>query len=395
MGPVDSTATVEFVPPGRVPPPVCETADVVVAAPQEVTRKPQMNLMIRVLPVVTAVATVGTMAVVFSSRSSAARTPAFMMFPLMMLVSAAATVFSGADRRRGEINAERAEFLCYLSDLRDAAVKTAAAQHYSLSWCHPDPDTLWTLVGGCRMWERRAADPDFFQLRIGIGTLGLATRLISPTIGSAQRLDPVAVTALGRFLQTHSTIPDAPISIALRGLATVNIGGDTTQARALLRATLCQLAVMHSPRLVLIAAAVSDHHRSDWEWLKWLPHNRHPHASDDVGSTRMVYGSPAAAKKALSGITTDPAAPHVVVVVDDDVIGGNRWAIESATDGITLLTIQSGDEDSSSAGALRLRAGQNEVVVASSGDDDVVARADHMSYTAALTCAQRLARYRA
>ena len=395
MGPVDSTATVEFVPPGRVPPPVCETADVVVAAPQEVSRKPQTNLMIRVLPVVTAVATVGTMAVVFSSRSSAARNPAFMMFPLMMLVSAAATVFSGADRRRGEINAERTEYLCYLSDLRAAAVKTAAAQHYSLSWCHPDPDTLWTLVGGCRMWERRAADPDFCQVRIGIGTLGLATRLISPTIGSAQRLDPVAVTALGRFLQTHSTIPDAPISIALRGLAAVNIGGDTTQARALLRATICQLAVMHSPRLVLIAAGVSDRHRSDWEWLKWLPHNRHPHASDDVGSARMVYASPAAAKKALSGITADPAAPHVVVVVDDDVIGGNQWAIDSATDGITLLTIQSGDEDLSSAGALRLRVGQNEVVVASSGDDEVVARADHMSYTAALTCAQRLAGYRA
>jgi S-DNA-T family DNA segregation ATPase FtsK/SpoIIIE len=195
--------------------------------------------MIRVLPVVTAVATVGTMAVVFSSRSSAARNPAFMMFPLMMLVSAAATVFSGADRRRGEINAERAEFLCYLSDLRAAAVKTAAAQHYSLSWCHPDPETLWTLVGGCRMWERRAADPDFCRVRIGIGTLALATRLISPTIGSAQRLDPVTVTALGRFVQTHSTIPDTPISIALRGLAAVNIGGDTTQARALLRATIC------------------------------------------------------------------------------------------------------------------------------------------------------------
>ena len=33
------------------------------------------------------------------------------------------------------------------------------------------------------------------------------------------------------------------------------------RARALLRATICQLAVMHSPRLVLIAAAVSDRSR--------------------------------------------------------------------------------------------------------------------------------------
>jgi S-DNA-T family DNA segregation ATPase FtsK/SpoIIIE len=392
--PFDSTATVEFVSPGRLSPPVCETADIVVAAPQEVTRKPQMNLMIRVLPVVTAVATVGAMAVVFYSRSSAARNPAFMMFPLMMLVSAAATVFSGADRRRGEINAERAEFLRYLSDLRAGAVKTAAAQHYSLSWCHPDPDTLWTLVGGCRMWERRAADSDFCHVRIGVGTLRLATRLVPPTIGSAHRLDPVAVTAVGRFLRTHSTIPDAPISIALRGRAAVSIGGDTTQARALLRAAICQLAVMHSPRLVLIAAAVSDHNRSHWDWLKWLPHNRHPHASDDVGSARMVYASPAAANKALAGVMADPAAPYVVVVVDDDVIGCNQWSVDHATDGITLLTVQSGDDELSSAGALWLRVGQNEVVAAS-GDDEIVARPDQMSYSAALTCAQRLAGYRA
>jgi len=395
VGPFDSTATVEFVPPGRVPPPVCETADIVVAAPREVTRKPQMNLVIRVLPIVTAVATVGTMAVIFYSRSSAARNPAFMMFPLMMLVSAAVTVFSGADRRHGDINAERAEFLCHLSDLRAAAVKTAAAQHYSLSWCHPDPDTLWTLVGGCRMWERRAADSDFCHVRIGIGTLRLATRIVPPTIGSAHRSDPVAVTALGRFLQTHSTIPDAPVSIALRGRAAVTIGGDAAQARALLRAAICQLALMHSPRLVLIAAAVSDNNRSDWDWLKWLPHNRHPHASDDVGSARMVYASAAAANKALAGVMADPAAPYVVVVVDDDVIGCNQWAVDRAAEGITLLTIQTGKEESPSAGALWLRVGQNEVVAASSGDDEIVARPDQMSHSAAVTCAQRLAGYRA
>ena len=120
---------------------------------------------------------------------------------------------------------------------------------------------------------------------------------------------------------------------------------------------------MHSPRLVLIAAAVSDHHRSDWEWLKWLPHNRHPHASDDVGSTRMVYGSPAAAKKALSGITTDPAAPQwwssstmtsSVVIVGDRECHRRHHPVDNPER----------DEDSSSAGALRPRAGQNEVVVA-------------------------------
>jgi S-DNA-T family DNA segregation ATPase FtsK/SpoIIIE len=401
VGQFGSTATVEFIPPGRLPAPVFETADIVVAAPPEVTRPAQTNLMIRFMPVVTAIATVGTMAVVFYSRSALARNPAFMMFPLVMLLSAVATVFSGADRRRGEINAGRAEYLGYLSDLRAAAIKTAAGQRSSLIWCHPDPDALWTLVGGCRMWERRAADPDFCHARIGIGSQRLATCLVAPPIGSVRRLDPITVTALHRFLQTHSTIPDAPVAIALPGLAAVTVGGDPTQARALLRATICQLAVMHSPRLVLIAAAISDRNRSHWDWLKWLPHNRDPHVKDHLGSARMVYPSLAAAEKALAGLLVDerpaglPARPYVVVVVDGDVVGSNGWAIASATDGVTLLTIQSGGGDPAIAGALRLQVSEDEPATLLSDDGEVSLRPDRMSYTAALACAQRLAGYRA
>jgi DNA segregation ATPase FtsK/SpoIIIE, S-DNA-T family len=396
VGQFDNTAAVEFVPPERLPPPMFETADIVVAAPQEVTRPAQNNLMIRFLPVVTAVATMGTMAVVYYSRSAMARNPAFMMFPLMMLLSAVATVFSGAGRRRGEINAERAEYLSCLSELRAAVVKTAAVQRASLIWCHPDPDTLWTLVGARRMWERRAADSDFCHVRIGLGTQRLATRLVAPTIGSAQLLDPVTATALHRFLRAHSTIPDAPIAIALPGLAAVIADGDPTQARALLRAMICQLAVMHSPRLVLIAAVVSDRNRSDWDWLKWLPHNRHPHANDSIGSTRMVYPSLAAAEKALAGLLVDRgpvgmtlARPHLVVIVDGDLVRSDEMTVG----GMTLLIIQSGD-DPTTARVLRLRVSDYEPAMLS-GDGKVSARPDRMSYTAALACAQRLAGYRA
>ncbi len=91
----------------------------------------------------------------------------------------------------------------------------------------------------------------------------------------------------------------------------------------------------------------------------------------------------------------DPAAPHVVVVVDDDVIGGNQWAIDSATDGVTLLTIQSGGGDPAIAGALRLQVSEDEPATLLSDDGEVSLRPDRMSYTAALACAQRLAGYRA
>jgi DNA segregation ATPase FtsK/SpoIIIE, S-DNA-T family len=382
MGQRDHSAAVEFVPPVRLPAPVFETADVVIAAPLEATQPTRTNAMTRFLPVVMALATVGMMAALFFSRSAVGHNPAFMTFPLMMLLSAVGTVVSGADRRRGEINAQRAEYLGYLSDLRDAAVKTAAAQRYSLAWRHPDPDTLWTLVGGCRMWERRVADSDFCHVRIGTGKQRLATRLVSPPTGTQQRLDPVTANALRRFVQTHSTVPEMPINIDLRDVEAVMVGGNRTHARALLRAIICQLAVLHSPSSVSIAAAATGRNQAHWDWLKWLPHNQHPRATDSLGSARMVYPSLTAADTALAGLVSDGALPRLLVVVDDD--DGNDV-------GITMLKDDSRRDGVEAADVLRLQVSENEL----HGRDDAPARPDQLSYSAALACAQRLAGYRA
>jgi DNA segregation ATPase FtsK/SpoIIIE, S-DNA-T family len=368
-------ATAEHITIDRIAPPVHESNDIVVAAPPELTRTPSSQVL-RFVPIVTAVATVGAMCAAYYARSSVARNPAFMMFPLMMLVSAAATVLLGSNTRRGEINVQRADYLDYLSETRASVLKTAAAQHCSMVWRHPNPDALWTLVGGRRMWERAAEDPDFCHLRIGVGDLPLATRLVAPTIESVNRLDPVGVAALQRFLDVHSTVANAPIAILLRGKSTVRIRGDGDQVRALVRAIICQLAVLHSPATVLIAASVSDSSRPDWEWLKWLPHNRHPFAHDDIGPTRMVYAS---APEALGGLMSDgrfsdAGSPRVVVVADSD---DQRHCV--AVEGVTVL---------------KLECGNGKPVVVTAANEEVAAHTDQLSYSAALVCAQRLAGYR-
>ncbi|MGB6208185.1 type VII secretion protein EccCa [Mycobacterium sp.] len=377
MGQRDSSATLEFSPPVRLPPPVFGSGDVVIAAPPDVPRQARTNVVARFLPVVMAIATAAMMAVVFLSRSAVARNPAFMTFPLMMLFSAVVTVMSGADRRRGELNVDRAEYLGYLSDLRAVVVETAAAQRSSLMWCHPDPDSLWTLVGGCRMWERRSSDSDFCRIRIGVGTQRLSTRLVSPPTRSTDRLDPITGTALHRFLKTHSMVPDLPIAIDLREFEAVTFQGEAAHVRALLRAMICQLAVLHPPRLVLIAAVISDRSRAHWEWLKWLPHNQHPHAKDGLGSARMMYPTLAAAIDAFAGLS-----PQLVVIVDDDVAG------------VTSLKVDTGHNRPASTSELLLRVSEDELTSGQSGDDQVSGRPDQMSYTAALTCARRLAGYR-
>lgn len=347
------------------------TAEVLVAAPPEVPRPVSSGLLVRALPVVMAVATVGVMAAAFLSGSPATRNPTLLTFPVLMLVSLVVTAVTGrGNRRDAGLDHDRQEYLGYLSGLRSSIAETAAAQRSSLNRMHPEPDMLWSLVGGPRMWERRPADNDNRWIRVGLGTVPLATRLVAPSLPPEQRSDPVTVAALRRFLQVHSTIGDAPVAIPLRAGETVRIDGESTRVRGLLRAMVCQLAVLHAPDQVLIGAVVSGRHRAHWEWLKWLPHNQHPSAVDAVGSLRMVYPTWAQAHEAHSGANL----PTVVIVDTDEPAG------QPITGAIVLEVGRAGDGTA--------------VVVRYAGQTQVQARPDHMDPAEALGCARRLAGYR-
>ncbi|MGO9351435.1 MAG: type VII secretion protein EccCa [Mycobacterium sp.] len=338
--------------------------------PPELPAPSSPTALMRLLPVVVAVTTMGVMAATFLSGSAVSRNPMFLAFPAMMLVSMVVTALTGRHSRRGgRIDADRTEYLGYLGRLRQTITEIAVVQRVSLAVDYPEPDALWTLIGGSRMWDRRAGDSDFCLVRVGLGTRPLATRLVAPETPPVERSDPVTAAAVQRFLDAHSTIADAPITIGLPEIATVTIDGDQTQARALLRAMICQLAVRHAPDQLLIIGAISDRNRAQWDWLKWLPHNRHPSATDALGRARMVYPTRPDAVGALAGL----ALPHMVVIVDVDA------RTEPAGMGaMTTLEVGTGSEGA----ALTIR---------HPDAAEVLVRPDQMDLVDALVCARRLA----
>ncbi|MGE2814050.1 type VII secretion protein EccCa [Mycobacterium heidelbergense] len=361
-----------FAPAVRVPPPAVETADVNIAVPPELPRSPSSGPLVRLVPVLISLGSLGVMAAAFISGSAATRSPTFLAFPVMMLASMIATTVVGRGRRQsGGVDADRVEYLAYLSRLRATVAETAAAQLSSLRWTHPDPETLWTMIGGPRMWERQAKDGDFCVIRVGVGPQPLATRLVAPEIPPAEIADPVTATALDRFVRAHSTIEEAPIAIGLRAATTLTIDGDSGEARGALRAMVCQLAVLHPPGQLLIVAVISERNRCHWDWLKWLPHNQHPAALDTLGSARMVYRSPKEAQRALA-VTS---GPHVVVINDR----GERIA-PGVIAGATLLEVGGGDTP---------------LAIKHAGETLALDHPDHMDALDALICARRLAGYRA
>ncbi|ODR09360.1 type VII secretion protein EccC [Mycobacterium sherrisii] len=312
-------------------PPAAPTDDVVIAAPPDLSNLPGRRLIVRLLPVGMSVVALAVVAVSVVSGSTAARTPAFLVFPLMMLVSMVLTAISQpGHRQRGRLDGQRHEYLEYLSELRARVTDTAAAQRESLRRDHPDPARLWTLIGGPRMWERHAGDPDFAVVRVGVGHCPLSTRLIGPEIQPGQRADPVTVAAARRFVDSYATVEQAPITIDLTANEYLTIVGDPAQARGLLRAMLCQLAVLHRPDQLWIVGVVEPGRRQYWDWLKWLPHNAHPVARDAVGALRMVYPNATEAHRELADVAP-PARTVMIHDAEDSVDHGAAEALSNTT----------------------------------------------------------------
>ena len=367
----------EFIREPRLPPPPVAHGEVTLEAPPDIPKAVPVNPLARLLPLAMIVAAVGMMALYFTSGGGAMRSPMFMFFPAMMLMSVVGTLAYGArgTNRTAEINVDRRDYLRYLDTVDVAVAHTAADQHLSLHWSHPEPQSLWTLAGGPRMWERGPDDPDFCHIRVGVGDRPLCTTLVPPGLGPPDEVDPVTSTALHRLIHQRSTVNDVPIAVDLRGCSHVRVDGGA--GRALLRAMVCQLAVLHSPDDVKIAAVLSADSHADWEWLKWLPHHQHPRAVDAVGSARMVYRSLA---EATGGCTSEDAeSPYVAVIVDGVPI---EPACHLA--GMTILEVGAGRCDANAAGHLVLHTGE-----------DATARPDGLTPIQALVCARRLAPYRA
>jgi S-DNA-T family DNA segregation ATPase FtsK/SpoIIIE len=363
--------TERFVPVVRRPPPAVATTDIAVEAPPALPPQRSSSLLALVVPVAMSLVAIGIMAAAFFSGTAVTRNPMYVAFPMMTLISMAVTVAAGRGRRQGSnIDTDRVDYLGYLSQLRATVTEIGAGQQFSLKWSHPDPDTLWTLIGGPRMWERRASDSDFCLVRIGVGTQPLATRLVAPEAHSRGPSDPVTAAALRRFVHTYSTLTDVPITVGLRGVGTMTFDGDPTLARGLLRAMICQLAVLHPPDQLLIVGAISDRNQACWDWLKWLPHNQHPAAADAVGSARMVYPNVAEVRHALTGA----GPPHVVVVAD------LNERVEEIT-GVIILEIGTGCDGAP-------------LTIRRAGEAQAVPCPDQLDPIDALVCARRLAMYR-
>ena len=141
----------------RLPSPVTRKGSISIEAPPELPRVIPPSLLKRALPVVIVLLIVG-MIVAMVATGMRLISPQTLFFPFVLLLAATA-FFRGGDNksRTEEVDAERADYLRYLSVVRDNIRGQAAAQRAAAEWSHPEPADLAAIPGSRRQWERDPA----------------------------------------------------------------------------------------------------------------------------------------------------------------------------------------------------------------------------------------------
>ncbi|MFF2618374.1 type VII secretion protein EccCa [Kitasatospora sp. NPDC058046] len=322
-----------------------------------------------------------------------------------VLISIAATLAVRHQMRsatRQTKDRQRERYLRYLTDVKKTARQVADSQRLAAGWLHPSPERLWALAERRRrVWERRATDKDFLQLRLGQGQGPLATPIQLGT-----RNDPLAEydeqthAAAQRVVDQAGTVGRQPALVDLVRTGVLSLLGPADRTRALARSLLCQLAVLHAPDDVTVVVCTGGD--PDWEWAKWLPHTHEAGAPSPAGVVPLVAAEFEALADALEGAITRAQAERTtrrpvlagapapvmrrLVVLLDPYDPAAAWArgpvatslLESAGPdlGITVICLVGAERDEPTRTEVRARVGEDGSLVLEGRNTELYSRVE-------------------
>lgn len=263
-----------------------------------------------VLPVVMLAGTVGFLVIGGGSTTS-------LLMGGLMAVSLIGMIVSGGGRQgkpAATVAAERGRFLRSLDHAgrllrtREAAARRDAYRH------HPAPAAFLSRARDLQLTGSGSATAG---IRIGLGAIPAVVRIISPDgetdtdAGSGSALEPFAAAARQRWLAAHRRTPAMPLLADLHTTRRLRLIGPA--ATDLARSVVLQWCFARPVRSGRVLVWAPEGALRDWEWVKWLPHNGHPHRRDALGPVRMITEDAADVRNWSTD--ADPAAGWLVVVV--------------------------------------------------------------------------------
>ncbi|QHT57426.1 type VII secretion protein EccCa [Cellulomonas sp. H30R-01] len=291
--------------PARMVRPLEQPPDVPVASPPQTNDATGGAGLQSLLPVVGAV---GSMTMMLVLRGN----PLFVLVGIMVLVVALVGGVGMALSSRGTAartrRLQRERYLDYLEELRaDLADAEDDARSTALT-VHPDPVALVDVVRDPeRRWERRRTDPDFLDLRVGVGDRPWFSLVVPEDPNPTQPFDP-AMAAEARTVATrHARVPQMPVTVRLDRAGEVAVVGPRDAGLAVVRALVTQAVALHAPDDLQVAAAFPAARAGDWAWLGAVPHVVDDTLFDGPVAARRVAGDLAGLVRVVGPTLVDRA----------------------------------------------------------------------------------------
>jgi DNA segregation ATPase FtsK/SpoIIIE, S-DNA-T family len=384
--------------PARVHPPQLPDTRLAVAAPPQVPTNQSMSTwMTLLLPLMSSVSVAAYMLTY--------RKPLTTFLGIGVVVLSVGLTFGTRYQMRSTArrakDKQRGRYAQHLAEVRRTSREVSAMQRAVATWQHPSPERLWALAAGRRrVWERRPDDADFLRLRLGTGRGALSTPIqLSARTDPTVEYEAESMADAERVAQAFGTVGHQPALVDVSRAGVVSLVGPPAATRAVGRALLLQLAVLHAPEDVTVAVCTSGND-ADWRWTTWLPHTReaeHPDAEErpdtvpaplvaadfaglaDVLERELARARAELGSRAGSMLSARPATvSRRLVLLVDDYDPASLWGrsalarqlIESAgpTLGITLVALVEAEAHEPSRVDVRVRVGADGALTLESRD---------------------------
>ena len=258
------------------------------------------------LPVLGALSSV-TMIVVLRNNN-----PLFLVVGALLLVVALVGGVGFALTQRGSAARSRRNqrelYLDYLERLRASMRERARSVREEAGSLDPDPSALLELIRDpARLWERRRSDPDFGRVRVGLGDRPWFGLAVPPEENPVTPYDPIMLAEAEAVAQHYSVVLGVPVTVDLARPGHVSVIGNRTDVLDVARALVLQLAALHPPEDLLLAACFPEAAAPEWRGFDLLPHVVDDELLDSGVPARRVASSMADLQRLLGAELADRA----------------------------------------------------------------------------------------
>lgn len=237
------------------------------------------------------------------------------------------------------LRAQRRQFSAGLAQLEELVTAAQRVERAVREAETPAVDDAIAAVRqlGPALWTHRPEHPEFLTVRLGRGRLPSRCAIELPDPSDAL---PEYWRQAADLAERMAWVDNVPVVVDLRSAGSVGVAGPADPRTATARALVLQVIAFHSPAEVAVAAIVSSQSRSEWDWLRWVPHTTSPqspvaapHLAADPGAVEALVESleslialrtadPHSARGPIDPQQPEPSpapvVPGVVLIVEND-----------------------------------------------------------------------------